>query len=258
MADNFAFYQDPPMYLSTFQYWFFNIVSILFDSICIAIATGIFAYHYRELKTRHYVAFALFIRYFAIVFFLPLALWRESLSEILDSLREFAPASQLVIMGLIQLALAIVAAFVGISYGRDADYLDDKDEELGYIGGVSKKMWALLMLLFNPVAHFATKLSVVILYKFTKDVASRQYWSDTWDNLFWGDEHSPGGIVNLILKFFYVALVWMIPFFIFYYGVQTVRHKEANYRLLKILAIFVALPAAIVVIPLVRNRTWFF
>ncbi|MGB2985075.1 MAG: hypothetical protein WBE26_04255, partial [Phycisphaerae bacterium] len=83
LADNFAFYQDPPMYLSTFQYWFFNIVSILFDSICIAIATGIFAYHYRELKTRHYVAFALFIRYFAIVFFLPLALWRESLSEIL-------------------------------------------------------------------------------------------------------------------------------------------------------------------------------
>ena len=258
LADNLAKYREPPLYLSTFQLWFFDIASVLFDSLCIAVATGIFAYHYRKLTTWHYVALALFIRYFLFFALCSVIMLRHSLSEILDSLHEFVPTSHLVIMGLIQLSLAIVAAFVGIAAGRDADYLDDKDDELGYIGGVSKKIWALLLLLFNPVARFATKLSIVFLYKFTRDVTSRQYWSDTWDNLFWGDERSPGGIVNLILNFFYVALVWTIAVGVFWYGIQTVRDKEADYRLLKILAIFVALPAVIIAIPLIRNRTWFF
>ncbi len=42
MADNLAF-GEPPLYLSTFQLWFFNILSHIFDSLCLAIATGIFA-----------------------------------------------------------------------------------------------------------------------------------------------------------------------------------------------------------------------
>lgn len=258
MADSFMLYREPPLYFSTFQMWFFNLLNIVVDSIFIAIATGIFAYHYRELKTWHYVVLALFVRYHLLVIILPFALWNNSLSELIAITSETTATYELAAVALIQLALAIFAAFVGMSYGRNADYLDDKDEELGYIGGVSKKTWAVLTLVFNPVARFSTKLSLVILYQFSNDVSSGEYWKATLSNLFATDENAPGGVITLLGRFLVVWLIWCATIFIFYFGIQTIRNKEANYRLLKILSIFVALPTAMLVIPIIRNQTWFF
>ena len=261
MAESLMLYREPPLYLSTFQTWFFNILSIISDSIFIAVATGIFAYHYRELKTWHYVALALFVRYHLLVILLPLAIWHKSLSDIIAATSEIAATydlAALTLIPLIQLVFAILAAFVGMSYGRGADYLDDKDEGLGYIGGVSKKTWAVLTLVFNPVVRFSTKPSLVMLYQFSNDVSSSEYWKVTLSNLFSSDENASGGVMGLLGRFLFVGLIWCATIAIFYLGIQTIRNKEANYRLLKILAIFVALPAAIIAIPLIRNQTWFF
>lgn len=255
MAENLSD-RDNPIYLSTFQVWFFRILSQVLDAVFVAVATGIFAYHYRYLKASRYVALALLVRYFTVLLLLPFALWKHSLSEVITSIRETAPTHELIVGGLIQLSLVVFAAFVGVSYGRHADYLDDRDETLGFLGGVSKKVWALLMILFNPVARFVGELSLVFMYKFSRDVASAAYWKATVSNP--SDSSASGGVFGLIFNFLLVWLLCATGFAIFYFGVQTVRNRDAKYRWLKIMAIYAALPAVIVVIPLVRNRTWFF
>ena len=40
-----------PIFLSTFQRWFFSIASSIYNGLAIALVVGIFAYHFREFKT---------------------------------------------------------------------------------------------------------------------------------------------------------------------------------------------------------------
>lgn len=257
MADNLL-NRDEPIILSSFQVWLFNILGLVYDSVWVAVGTGIFAYHFKDRPTWKYIAIGLFLRYLALLVVLPLALWKNSLSDLLEAMTEQVPGYELAIQVALQLGLTIGGAFLGAKYGKEVPELDPRDGERGYINGVSKKVWALLILAFVSVVNFVTELSIVLVYKFTRDVTSGAYWKATWSNLFWGDEDAEGGIWKLIFNFMFIWIAWVITAGIFFWGVEAIKNRETEYRILKIIGVFVLIPVAIVGIPLLRNRTWFF
>lgn len=257
MSDNLL-NRDEPITLTSFQERLFNILGIVYDSIWVAVGTGIFAYHFKDRPTWKYVAIGLFLRYMALLVVLPLALWKNSLSDLIEAMTERVPGYELALQASLQLGFTIGAAIIGAKYGKETEALDVRDRELGYVNGVSKKVWALLILSFVSVVRFVTELSIVLVYKFTRDVTSGAYWNATWSNLFWGDEDSDGGFWNLIFNFMFIWIAWVITAGIFFWGVGAIKNRETEYRILKIVAVFVLIPIAIVGIPLFRNRIWFF
>lgn len=257
MADNLL-NRDEPIALSGFQVWLFNILGLLYDSIWVAIGTGLFAYHFKDRPTWKYIAIGLFLRYLILLVVMPLVLWKNSLSDLIGQMTEEVPGYELAIQVTLQLGLTIGAAILGAKYGKETPELDPRDGERGYINGVSKKVWALLILSFVSVVNFVTELSIVLIYKFSRDVTSSAYWKATWSNMFWGDEDADGGILKLIFNFMFIWIAWVITFAIFFWGVEAIKNRETEYRILKIVGVFVLIPVAIVGIPLLRNRTWFF
>ncbi len=257
IADNLID-REKPILLSRFQVWLFNFLGLVFDSVWIAVATGIFAYRVKDRPTWQYVAYGLFLRYSPLFFLMPLFLWKNSLSDLLRAMTERVSGVELAIQAMLQLGLAVGAAIIGAKYGKETPELDVRDGERGYINGVSKKVWALLILSFAPVVRFVTELSIVLIYKFSRDVTSSEYWKATWSNLFWGDEDADGGVWRLIFNFMFIWIAWAITAGVFFWGADAIKNRETEYRILKIVAVFVLIPVAIVGIPLLRNRTWFF
>jgi hypothetical protein len=161
----------------------------------------------------------------------------------------------------IQLAVAVYGSFRGACYGRDTDFIEDKDEEYGYIGGVSKKVWAVVVLLLNPITNLACTLTVVLLFAFLEDITSAAYWSHLWDNV-WGhaasDERSAANsVMRPLAPLFGIALTWSVALALIGYGCHSLRDKHEPWRKVKLFVIFVALPIAVVALPLIRNR-WIF
>ena len=56
-----------PIYLTTFQLWTFNIVSLLCDSIIVAISVGIVGYYIKEMKVYLALLFGLLSRYLILI-----------------------------------------------------------------------------------------------------------------------------------------------------------------------------------------------
>lgn len=256
MADHLAFNIDDPIFLTTFQNWVLAAFSVIVDSIFIAVAVGIFAYHHRECKPWSYILLGFFIRYFVILFFLALSLYRHSLSSIIDSLMTLADQEDY-ILAVLHLVFTIPASYAGMSIGRDAEYLDDKDEELGYLAGCSKKLWVLLTLAYNPVVRLVTKLSIIQVYNLSKNVSSPDYWDFSFSSFLF-EEDDEGGITGIITSLIVLVMTWLSTCCLFFYGIRTIRDKEAAYRRAKIIGIFVIVPVSVIGIPLIRNRTFFF
>lgn len=256
MADSFAYNADPPIYLSTFQLWVFNVFSIIFDSIFIAVAVGVLAYHHRNYKPWRYILFGLFLRYMLAIFVLSYTLYHNV--PIFDELFKIVDY-QTYILGAIHFVFAVLASYVGMSYGIEAEYLDEKDEQLGYLAGCSKKLWALLMLVYNPVYQLTTKFSIVLVYNLTTKVTSSDYWDYSFSNIIFSSEDDDDtGITGILITLGTLFMIWLIAFGLFYYGIETIRDKKVAYRRAKIIGIFVVIPILVVGIPIIRNRRFFF
>jgi len=52
--------------------------------------------------------------------------------------------------------------------------------------------------------------------------------------------------------------MWGLGGFLFLLGIEAIKNKEGRFRIIRIVAVFIVLPALIVFIPLIRNRYWFF
>jgi hypothetical protein len=69
---------------------------------------------------------------------------------------------------------------MGSIYGERADYIDPMDRDLCYLCGVPKKIWLLLIVAFNPVLRFLSKLTIVQIYDATDKITSMRFWKDTF------------------------------------------------------------------------------
>ena len=55
-----------------------------------------------------------------------------------------------------------------------------------------------------------------------------------------------------------IVFAWGIAVILFSFGLNAIRNKQVKHRWLRICAVFVFLPAVIIIVPVLRNRTWFF
>ncbi len=249
-----------PIYLTTFQYWLFDISGILFESIFLAFIVALFSYHYRDYKVYQYLIFGFIIRYFFVVFWL--VIYNQSIYSIMLEFKEIAEL-RMYILVFIQAVFTIFASYVGYSYGVKQGYYDENDYELGYIAGISKKTWVLLIISINPAIQVLTKYTIVALYRFSIHLVSLsildflpfvEIVAETQSV-----EHVPeNGLWEILSPLLSIPIAWMIGGALFLYGKNAIGNKNSNLRYLKILVIFVVIPILLVAIPVSRNRTWLY
>lgn len=247
--------------LTTFQMWFFNLFGILFDSLIVALIVGVFSYYFRTFKTIYYILFGILIAYFDSIFLLALS----SLVLLIRG-QSFLPPTSLFIsldsttvffLLLIQLVVIVMSSFYGYKKAIEGEYLYD-DKESYYLFGVSKKLWVLLLILWNPLFDFLIRFTVSSLYYFLTTIISKDFWSKifSFSNLF--SEGTDSGLIRVLYYLFSIIIMWGLGVFLFLFGIEAIKNKEDSFRIIRIVAVFVVLPALIVFIPLIRNRYWFF
>jgi hypothetical protein len=108
------------------------------------------------------------------------------------------------------------------------------------------------------VAKFLSKLTIVQIYDVTDKLTNINFWKDTFSlsNIF--SEDSARGITGLVGHIMIICLAWAIAIALFSFGLSAIRNKEANHRWVKISFSFFLVPSIILIVPIIRNRTWFF
>jgi hypothetical protein len=245
-----------PIYLTAFQLWTFDILSLFCDSIVIAIAVGLLGYYIKELPLYVALLFGLLSKYAILLGFLLYSSENLSKSFFIDLTNHLD--MRLYILISLQLLCTLYFSYLGFNYGLRTDYVDSKDKDLFYCYGIPKKIWILLFISFIPLSKFLSKLTIVNIYEFTKKMSSLPFWKDTFSlgNIFSGDGAT--GLSGLFGHVMLILFVWTIAIVLFSFGLSAIKNKDTKLRWLKICCIFVLLPSMIVMIPIIRNRTWFF
>lgn len=253
--DNTLLYAtDPPVFLGSFQLWIFSIIGIVIDAFIVAVVVGIFTYFFRSFKAYVYILFGMLIRYFAVI--TRIIIYTPSLTELRNMFLKEGSFPVYFLL-LLQFSSVIIASYIGYQYAKKIEFFDKKDEDLYYLYGISKKVWFLVIISFNPVIRFLTKFSIVHIYRFTNIISSREFWENPFLNILTKGILA-GGFIALIYHLFLLFLVWIIAGAIFFYGLNVIRSKKTKYKPLKIIPIFVLLPLLLLIIPIIRNKTWFF
>ena len=244
-----------PIYLTTFQLWTFNIVSLLCDSIIVAISVGIVAYYIKEMKVYLALLFGLLSRYLILIGLLLYSSGR--FSSLLNEVTKRHDSGLYILISL-QVLSTLYFSYLGLNYGKRTDYFDAKDKDLFYFLGIRKKIWLLLFISYTPVARFLSKLTIVQIYDVTNKITSMKFWKDTFSlsNIF--SEDSASGFTVLLGHIIVIFFVWALAIALFSYGLNAIRNKDARHRWIRISFIFILIPGIINIIPIIRNRTWFF
>jgi uncharacterized membrane protein required for colicin V production len=242
-----------PIYLTSFQFWVFNIVSLLCDSVIIAIAVGIVSYFMKEIKVYLALLFGLLSRYLILNCLLLYFSGRLSLPDLTKKL-DFG----LCVLLTLGVLLTVCFSYLGLNYGKHAEYFDAKDKELYYLYGIPKKIWYLLFISYIPVIQFLSRLTIVQIYDFTQKITNMSFWKDTFSLSNFFSEDSARGITGLFGHIVVICFAWAIVIALFYFGLNAIRNKYTKHRWLKISCVFVLFPSTVTIIPIIRNRTWFF
>jgi len=174
-----------PIYLTAFQQWTFDIVSLLCDALIVSIGVSLLYYFIKGLPTYVGLLLGLLSRYAAIGLWLVIYVVVKASSGSLaptSFLGEFAKQLDLrvYIILCLQFVVTLCFSYMGSIYGERADYIDPMDRDLCYLCGVPKKIWLLLIVAFNPVLRFLSKLTIVQIYDATDKITSMRFWKDTF------------------------------------------------------------------------------
>jgi hypothetical protein len=253
LLDALTYYADPPQFPNAIQLWVLNILSVLFDTLILGVAVGVFAYHHRRCATGTYLAFGFCLRYLPVLVLLPLFSWKRSLSTVIEEIAARLDY-EACILAILQFVGVMIASLLGMTFGKRANYLNEKDEILGYVAGISKKLWAVLIIAMNPMFHLATKASLVTVYT-TADRATRPGYWDFWGTQEYEYETGFSGLFAAALS---LLVVWLLVGGIAVLGIAAIGNKDTPLRRLRIVGVFVVVPILVVVVPLIRNRAFFF
>jgi len=250
-----------PIYLTAFQQWTFDIVSLLCDALIVSIGVGLLYYFIRGLPTYVGLLFGLLSKYAAaglgLLAYVVIKAPKSSLGDFADLAKELDLRVYIILS--LQLVLTLCFSYMGSIYGKRTDYFDSKDRDLCYLCGVPKKIWFLLLIVaFNPVLRFLSKLTIVEIYHATDKVTSMRFWRDTFSLSNLLSDDSARGVTGLVGNIMVIILAWGMAATLFSFGLNAIRQKETKHRWLRICAVFVLLPSVIIIVPIIRNRTWFF
>jgi len=230
------------MVISEFQDNFINSLIYIFDFIFSMLFVGLVVYWFRGLKTWLYLLIGLLLKYW-----IPLLI-----VGILAFTGQFGAGEWpegLLSMIVIQLVAVLSGSFLGVKIARRFNYADKKDKTNFFFYGLSKKFWFLMTIAYNPILDFLSKLSVFAFYTSSKTISDITNWEE-----FFSKGYVWGILIAVLIPFVLLA----VSLKLFAIGIEAVKNKQAKFRKFKIITILILVPILIVLIPILRNRTWFF
>lgn len=250
--------------LNLLQVTVFNFISLIWQFIIAFIISFIVSYYIQNLPSIIYIMIPFILK--GISFFGMICI-TYGITEVIHDFNKLTMSDVLsdiwstIFLSLILIAMAF-GGYAGYKINLKHDYLDQSDSEKYYFYGIPKKQWVAILLVMTPVLQFINRLTNIIIYGITNNITSANFWSNFWINFF-GFEltsnfGSSYGITGIIIRIVFMFLVWGIWIQCLIYGVQTIKEKERPYRKIIIGLIFIVLPLLILVIPIIRNRDWFY
>ena len=230
------------MSISEFQAHFIDVLIYIFDFIFSALFVGLFAYWFKGLRTWKYLAIGLLMKYWSLLLIVCIFIFKG----------EFSPeewfASLLHII-MIQSLVILLGSFVGTKIAAKHDYLDEKDKTGLFFCGLSKKFWFLITFAYNPIYEYLKKLLVFSFYSASKLLTEFTDLSEFFNK---------GGFISLLIMVLLPFVLFAISLKLFSIGIKAVKNKKAKLRKLKIIGYLIVIPLLLILIPIMRNRTWFF
>ena len=247
-----------PIYLSTVQIWTFDITSLLFDALIIAIAVGLVGYYIKDINIYIVLLFGLFLRYSTLLFLIPIMYIKGRFQpNDFSDFFNFLDLRQCILLTL-QIPITMVFSYLGYNIGKYSTYLDSGDKDNFYLYGLPKKIWVLIIISFIPVAKFLSKLTIINIYGLTNKITSIKYWKDTISIRNLLSDDSVSGISGLLGHFLIIIIAWLIAISIYSFGINSLRNKNVKLRYLRIILVFIIFPISFSAIEIIRNKTWFF
>ena len=230
------------IFISGFQSYFIIILIYIFDFICSIFFVGLFAYWFKGLKTWIYLLTGLLMKYWIVLLMACFFIFQGRFSEV-----EW-PKLLLYILA-IQIATVLVGSFIGAKIAAKVDYLDERDKNNFFFYGLSKKFWFLMTIAYNPILWFLSKLSVFAFYTASKLITDVTNWSDFFNK---------GSFVGVLIAVLIPFTLLAVSLKLFAIGIEAVKNKQAKLRRFKIVTLLIVMPLLTVLIPIIRNSTWFF
>ena len=238
--------------LANIKYYIIEIASIIVSNLILFVAVVFLIYFFRKIRFYYAILFGLICKWlFPFVLILFVLILRP-----IDFVLLFEVPIQVYLLFVLDLSLTLVAIRQGIIIGRRIDYLDAKDEDGMSLYGLPKLLWYILTFAVNPIIILLSQASFVWFFAFLDKLLSRDYWARflTWEG-FW---EFGSLLMEPLMLSFAIPFFWALLFILYNYGVDAIKNKAQPYRILIITAIFILLPLLVVVIPIIRNKTWFF
>ena len=240
-----AFYErslELEIYGSALQSHFLDSLIYIYDFICSMFFVGLFAYWFKGLRTWMYLISGLLMKYWVGLLIIGIYLSKGQLfdGELPESLYYMLP---------IQITAVLIGSFVGAKIASRFGYSDEKDKTHFFFYGMSKKFWFLMTIAYNPILGFLNKLSVFAFYTASKSLSEVTNWTE-----FFSKGYIMGVLIVVLIPFVLLATSLKL----FAIGIEAVKDKQAKFRRFKIVTFLIVMPLLTVLIPIIRNRTWFF
>lgn len=214
----------PIPFLTPLMFWVYSILGIIFDAIIVSLVTALTIHFFPRLNNK-----ILFLIGLIAFLFGSYTIW-----ELIDNGFVFLIVRFIIIM---------FAVFYGYTYVEELLFDPEEATDSFNIGGVKKRIWVLLIVAFNPIVLFLIKMSIILTYSLLASLST----STLFDSL-----------DSIVIKLGGMCIFWFFALFLFSYGFQSIQNKNAAYRHLRIVIVFVVIPLIIVLVPLIRNQGWFF
>ena len=228
--------------ISEFQNYFIDSLIYIYDFICSMLFVGLFAYWFKGLKICIYLLIGLLIKYWLALLMIGIFILKGQFSE------GDWPDSILYML-LIQLVVVLIGAFIGAKIAARFEYSDEKDRTTFFFYGFSKKFWFLITIAYNPIFAFLRKLSVFVFYHVSKTITEVTNWAE-----FFNKSYFVSVLIAALMPFVLLA----ISLKLFAIGIGAIKNKRAKFRKFKVAAFLIVMPLLAVLIPIIRNKTWFF
>lgn len=233
---------DLKIFISEFQSNFIDSLIYIFDFICSVFFVGLFAYWFKGLKTWIYLLMGLLMKYWAALLLAGFFIFKGQFSE------GDWPESVLYILS-IQISAVLVGSFIGAKIASRFDYSDERDKTKFFFYGLSKKFWFLMTIAYNPILGFLSNLSVFAFYTASKSITDVTNWTEFF---------SKGYVVSVLIVVLIPFVLLATSLKLFAIGIEAVKNKRAKLRRFKIVTFLIVMPLLTILIPIIRNRTWFF
>ena len=233
------------IFLSEFQSHFIDSLIYIFDLIFSAFFVGLLAYWFKGLKTWIYLLMGFLMKYWVGLLLICVIAFKGEINQLADN----AGLDALLQMLFIQIIAVLIGSYIGIKIAAKYNYSDKKDKTNFFFWGLSKKFWVVITIAYNPVLQFISKLSVFAFYTASKSISEAENWSE-----FFSAGYAWGVLIVVLIPF----VVFAVSLKLFSIGINAVKNKSIKFRKVKIAIFLIGIPLLTVLIPIVRNRTWFF